>query len=173
LVLAFALSQARTHFAAMDHSGPAGFAFERYGAAVLHALPLLPAGLASPSGRGPPGAFNASGTGGSAGSGGDGALPGGVVVLLTNEDVNQNSVKYVQQCHGVRRDVRVVSVPLITYLWWRPQQLRHHPGLAFPGVRRRRAAHQLQLQLQLQLPRSLTALQRTLTAHITAHYSPL
>jgi hypothetical protein len=55
-------------------------------------------------------------------------------LLLVNEDVNQNAAKYVQQCEGERPDVAIVSIPLITYTWWRRTQLHHHPRLVFPGT---------------------------------------
>jgi hypothetical protein len=42
------------------------------------------------------------------------SAPHGAMVLI-NEDVNSNSMKYLQQCEGVRRDLRLVSIPLITY----------------------------------------------------------
>ena len=43
-------------------------------------------------------------------------------ILLVTEDLNNNAIKYVQECEGVRPDVSALSLPLMTYEWWSKTQ---------------------------------------------------
>eukprot|EP00941_MAST-03F_sp_MAST-3F-sp1_P000766 g766.t1 len=56
-------------------------------------------------------------------------------LLMVSEDINNNSVKYLQECEGYRRDVKVVSVALMTYEWWGQTQAKHYPDVIFPNLR--------------------------------------
>jgi hypothetical protein len=61
------------------------------------------------------------------------ALPEGGLLLL-NDDTNCNVLLYAHVCLGVRPDLDLIRLPLITYNWWKPQQLHLYPDLAFPGA---------------------------------------
>lgn len=56
-------------------------------------------------------------------------------VVLLNGDLNNNLAKYPQQCEGVRRDLDLVSLQLMTWDWFVPMQAHHYPRLVFPGSR--------------------------------------
>lgn len=56
-------------------------------------------------------------------------------ILLVTEDLNNNAIKYVQECEGLRDDVSVLSVPLMTYSWWYETQRRHYPRVVLPNKR--------------------------------------
>jgi hypothetical protein len=57
--------------------------------------------------------------------------------ILTNDDMNCNTLHYLVRCENARPDVNVLKIPLITYDWWKPMQLEHFPNVAdsFPGTR--------------------------------------
>ena len=54
-------------------------------------------------------------------------------ILLVTEDLNNNAIKYVQECEGVRPDVSALSLPLMTYEWWSKTQTRHYPNVVIPN----------------------------------------
>lgn len=56
-------------------------------------------------------------------------------LVLLNGDLNNNLMKYPNQCEGVRPDLRLVSVQLMTWEWFVPMQARYYPGVVFPGDR--------------------------------------
>eukprot|EP00808_Paulinella_micropora_P006413 g77452.t1 len=60
------------------------------------------------------------------------AFPKDSIVLL-NGDLNNNVIKYMQQCEGIRPDLRLLSVQLMTWDWFVPMQSHHYPGVVFPG----------------------------------------
>jgi len=62
------------------------------------------------------------------------AFPPNATVLL-NGDLNNNMMKYPQQCEGVRTDLNLVSVQLMTWPWFVPIQRQNYPGVTFPGHR--------------------------------------
>ena len=62
------------------------------------------------------------------------ALPGDSLVLL-NGDLNNNCLKYSQQCENVRPDLALVSLQLLTWEWFVPTQAHNYPGVEFPGVK--------------------------------------
>ena len=57
--------------------------------------------------------------------------------LMTNDDMNCNTLHYMVRCENLRPDVNVLKIPLITYEWWKPMQLEHFPNVkeTFPGTR--------------------------------------
>ncbi|GMH93119.1 hypothetical protein TrVE_jg8482 [Triparma verrucosa] len=57
--------------------------------------------------------------------------------LMTNDDMNCNTLHYLVSCENPRPDVNVLKIPLITYDWWKPMQLEHFPNVinSFPGTR--------------------------------------
>jgi len=55
--------------------------------------------------------------------------------VFLNGDINNNAIKYPQQCEGVRRDVRLISLQLITWDWWVDMQAAHYPNVTFPGTK--------------------------------------
>jgi hypothetical protein len=64
------------------------------------------------------------------------ALPQGCTIL-TNDDMNCNTLHYVTRCLNYRSDVDVLKIPLITYEWWKPMQLDYFDNVkdSFPGSR--------------------------------------
>lgn len=54
-------------------------------------------------------------------------------ILLVTEDLNNNAIKYVQECEGVRPDVSSLSLPLMTYEWWSKTQKHHYPNVVIPN----------------------------------------
>jgi len=56
-------------------------------------------------------------------------------MLLVNDDMNCNTLHYLTSCSNIRPDITFIRLPLITYEWWKPMQLHHHPGVNFPGTR--------------------------------------
>jgi len=54
-------------------------------------------------------------------------------LLLVNDGMNCNLLQYLTRCEGVRPDVALIRLPLITYEWWKRMQLHHFDGLQFPG----------------------------------------
>ena len=54
-------------------------------------------------------------------------------VLLINYDMQWTSVRYMQKCEGLRPDVTVINLSMMTYQWF--QSKRHlYPHLVFPGA---------------------------------------
>ncbi|GMH70554.1 hypothetical protein TL16_g05437 [Triparma laevis f. inornata] len=57
--------------------------------------------------------------------------------LMTNDDMNCNTLHYMVRCENPRPDVNVLKIPLITYDWWKPMQIEHFPNVkgSFSGRR--------------------------------------
>jgi hypothetical protein len=62
------------------------------------------------------------------------SFPKGSIVLL-NGDLNNNLVKYPQQCEGVRPDLSLLSLQLMSWDWFVPVQRDNYPAVIFPGIR--------------------------------------
>lgn len=62
------------------------------------------------------------------------AFPPHSIVLL-NGDLNNNMLKYPQQCEGRRPDVSLLSLQLMSWDWFVPVQRANYPNVTFPGVR--------------------------------------
>lgn len=61
-------------------------------------------------------------------------LPKNALVLL-NGDINNNALKYPQQCEEERTDLRLLSLQLMTWDWWKDMQGTHHKGVKLPGTK--------------------------------------
>ena len=59
-------------------------------------------------------------------------LPPNAIVLL-NGDLNNNLPKYAQQCEGLRPDVSLVSMQLMSWEWFVPMQRGNYPNVKFPN----------------------------------------
>jgi len=59
-------------------------------------------------------------------------FPSQAIVLL-NGDLNNNMIKYHQTCENKRKDLRLISLQLMTWEWFVEMQGRHYPGVVFPG----------------------------------------
>jgi len=55
-------------------------------------------------------------------------------LLLLNGDIIVNSVRYLQQCEGLRLDVASLFVPTMTWKWFLKTQQQFFPNLTFPGT---------------------------------------
>ena len=53
-------------------------------------------------------------------------------VLLSHTDLDWNPVRYLQQCLGKRADVTHLSLQLMPYPWFVPQQARLYPNVTIP-----------------------------------------
>jgi len=53
-------------------------------------------------------------------------------VLIINYDMTFTSVRYMQECEGLRDDVETINLSMMTYPWFKEKQQLHH-GLTFPG----------------------------------------
>jgi hypothetical protein len=62
------------------------------------------------------------------------SMPDGAIVLL-NGDLNNNVVKYPQQCEAVRPDLSLVSLQLMSWPWFVPMQRDNYPNVTFPSTR--------------------------------------
>ena len=56
-------------------------------------------------------------------------------IVLLNGDLNNNILKYPQQCEGVRPDLRLLSLQLMTWDWFVPVQGGNYGDVVFPGDR--------------------------------------
>jgi len=56
-------------------------------------------------------------------------------LVLLNGDLNHNLLKYPNQCEGVRPDLSLVSLQLMSWDWWVPMQRHHYQNVTIPGVR--------------------------------------
>ena len=56
-------------------------------------------------------------------------------IVLLNGDLNNNIIKYPQSCEGVRPDVQLLSLQLMTWDWFVPMQRHNYPNVTFPGSR--------------------------------------
>lgn len=56
-------------------------------------------------------------------------------IVILNGDLNNNLMKYPQQCEGVRPDLRLVSLQLMTWDWFVEMQAHNYPGVKFPGFK--------------------------------------
>jgi len=55
-------------------------------------------------------------------------------LLMLSGDILVNSVRYLQQCEGLRPDVVAFFVPTMTWKWFVPQQKAFFPNVTFPGT---------------------------------------
>eukprot|EP00985_Skeletonema_marinoi_P022899 scaffold14867_cov194-Skeletonema_marinoi.AAC.1 len=53
-------------------------------------------------------------------------------LLLINYDMTFTSVRYMQECEGLRDDVQTINLSMMTYPWFKEKQ-HLHQGLQFPG----------------------------------------
>jgi hypothetical protein len=56
-------------------------------------------------------------------------------IVLLNGDLNNNMVKYFQSCENIRRDLSLLSLQLMSWDWFVPQQSVNYPQVIFPGNR--------------------------------------
>ena len=56
-------------------------------------------------------------------------------VILLNGDLNNNVIKYPQSCEGIRPDVHLLSLQLMTWDWFVPMQRANYGNVTFPGTR--------------------------------------
>ena len=56
-------------------------------------------------------------------------------LVLLNGDLNNNIIKYPQSCEGVRTDVQLISLQLMTWDWYVPMQSVNYGNVSFPGLR--------------------------------------
>jgi hypothetical protein len=69
------------------------------------------------------------------------AMPPNALILI-NGDINNNAVKYMHQCEGLRRDdVSVLSLQLASWEWFVPTQRRNYPRVRFPKNKLRYHPH--------------------------------
>ena len=54
-------------------------------------------------------------------------------ILLCYGDLPGNAARYVQTCDGVRPDVRVIDLEMMTFEWYLPMLEHSFPGVVFPG----------------------------------------
>jgi hypothetical protein len=54
-------------------------------------------------------------------------------ILLTMGDLPGNAARYLQNCDGVRPDVRVIDLEMMTTPWYLPMTSWAFPGVVFPG----------------------------------------
>ena len=47
-------------------------------------------------------------------------------IVLLNGDLNNNLIKYPQQCEGLRKDVDLLSLQLMTWDWFVPMQKHNY-----------------------------------------------
>ncbi len=59
------------------------------------------------------------------------SFPDNAVVFL-NGDLNNNLIKYPQQCEGMRRNLTLVSLQLMSWNWFVPMQRHNYPAVTFP-----------------------------------------
>lgn len=55
-------------------------------------------------------------------------------IVMLNGDINNNLLKYAQQCEGIRPDLRLLSLQLMTWNWFVRMQKDYYPGVIFPGT---------------------------------------
>lgn len=53
-------------------------------------------------------------------------------LLLINYDQQWTSIRYLQECEGVRNDITSIHVGMMSYEWWE-QKRRLYPNIHFPG----------------------------------------
>lgn len=54
-------------------------------------------------------------------------------ILLCYGDLPGNAARYVQTCDGVRPDVRVIDLEMMTFEWYLPMLEHSFPGVVFPA----------------------------------------
>jgi hypothetical protein len=53
-------------------------------------------------------------------------------LLFINYDQQWTSIRYFQECEGVRPDVTSINLSMMSYLWW-PSKHKDYPHMTFPG----------------------------------------
>eukprot|EP00049_Salpingoeca_infusionum_P014467 m.270759 g.270759 ORF g.270759 m.270759 type:complete len:185 (+) comp15682_c0_seq20:66-620(+) len=56
-------------------------------------------------------------------------------ILLTLGDLPGNSARYLHHCEGVRSDLRIIDLEMMTFDWYVPMLKDKFPGVKFPGDR--------------------------------------
>jgi len=54
-------------------------------------------------------------------------------LLLINYDQQWTSVRYLQECEGVRSDVTSINLSMMSYPWW-SEKIHLYPEIVFPGT---------------------------------------
>nr|CCA21718.1 conserved hypothetical protein [Albugo laibachii Nc14]CCA21857.1 conserved hypothetical protein [Albugo laibachii Nc14] len=55
-------------------------------------------------------------------------------ILIVNYDLQWTSLRYLQQCEMIRKDVILLNLSMMTY-WWFDRKRSQYPSLVFPGSR--------------------------------------
>jgi len=55
-------------------------------------------------------------------------------VLFINYDQQWTSIRYMQECEGIRKDVTSINLSMMSYDWWSSKH-HHYPHINFPGSR--------------------------------------
>mmetsp|Transcript_2109 Transcript_2109/g.3847 ORF Transcript_2109/g.3847 Transcript_2109/m.3847 type:complete len:483 (-) Transcript_2109:78-1526(-) len=56
-------------------------------------------------------------------------------ILLVNGDLNNNAVKYMQQCEEFRQDLDILGMQQMSWPWWVAMHRHHYPNITLPGNR--------------------------------------
>ncbi|XP_053553306.1 transmembrane protein 260 [Bombina bombina] len=62
------------------------------------------------------------------------SIPNNSIILLRG-DLPGNSLRYLQNCEGLRPDLALVDQEMMTYRWYLPKNAKHIPNVYFPGSR--------------------------------------
>ncbi len=54
-------------------------------------------------------------------------------LLLINYDQQWTSVRYLQECEGVRKDITSINLSMMTFEWWESKR-KLYAGVSFPGT---------------------------------------
>lgn len=60
-------------------------------------------------------------------------LPGNSL-LLSNYDQQWTSIRYLQECEGVRPDVTSINLSMMTFQWWKSKHSLYEGRVIFPGT---------------------------------------
>ena len=58
-------------------------------------------------------------------------------ILLTRGDIYTNATRYLQQCEGVRPDVKILDREMLSKAWTTPVIAKYYPEIVLPGIRYR------------------------------------
>ena len=48
-------------------------------------------------------------------------------------DLPGNAARYAQICEGIRPDVKIIDLEMLTFDWYVPMMASRFPGVVFPG----------------------------------------